>query len=114
MTTNTLMTPAAVERELRQRLTHSEYRVLQARLTGAVKAIATLRERAPDLVPLMFGHGIEQARALPLHTQSSLAVLVEQLLTAAITNGNGRINRKRMLKLVSRVLTDDKRSITQR
>lgn len=94
--------PHAVERELRARLTQTEYTVLQSRLTGAVKAIATLRDRAPDLVPLMFGKGIDQARALPLHTQSALATLIEELLIAA-TGTDGHVNRRQILKLVSRL-----------
>lgn len=99
------MTPQAVERELRTRLSDAEYRLLQSRLTGAVKAITTLRERAPDLVPLMFGNGIEQAKALPLHTQSSLAVLVEELLIAATSDRCGHVDRKLILKLVSKLET---------
>jgi hypothetical protein len=101
-----VLSPAAVEKELRARLTHKEYVVLQARLTGAVKAIATLRERAPDLVPLMFGPGIEQAKALPMHTQSALAVLIEELLAAAVSDGRGNVNRKAILKIVSRLEKD--------
>ncbi len=98
------MTPHAVERELRARLTKSEYSVLQSRLTGAVKAIATLRDKAPDLVPLMFGRGLDQAKALPLHTQSSLAVLIEELLIAATsTDGRHRVNRKQILQLVAKM-----------
>lgn len=96
------MTPSAIERELRARLNEMEYRVLQARLTGAVKAIATLRERAPDLVPLMFGAGLEQAKALPLHTQSALATLIEELLIAA-TGAVRQVERRQILKLVSRM-----------
>jgi hypothetical protein len=96
------VSPAAVERELRGRLTKTEYALLQSRLTGAVKAIATLRERAPDLVPLMFGDGLDQAKALPIHTQSALATLIEELLITA-TSTRGRIDRKKILKLVSRM-----------
>lgn len=96
------MNAAAVERELRARLTETEYRVLQARLTGAVKAIATLKERAPDLVPMMFG-GLEQAKALAPHTQSSLLMLIEELLAAAATDRPGHIDRRRLLRIVSRV-----------
>lgn len=94
------MTPGAVERELRSRMTEIEYRVLQSRLTGAVKAIVTLRERAPDLVPLMFGDSLEQAKALPIHTQSALATLVEELLIAAAGDRRGHVTVKRILKLV--------------
>jgi hypothetical protein len=98
------MSPQAVERELRARLTDVEYRVLQSRLTGAVKAIGTLRERAADLVPLMFGDGLQQAKTLPLHTQSALATLIEELLLAATaTNGTRAVTRTQMLKLVARM-----------
>ncbi|HYM24970.1 MAG TPA: hypothetical protein VEU08_17255 [Vicinamibacterales bacterium] len=84
-------------------MTTIEYRTLQSRLTGAIKAIATLRDRAPDLVPLMFGSGLDQAKALPLHTQSSLATLIEELLVAATADGRGRVDRRRILRLVSRL-----------
>lgn len=92
--------PASVERELRARLTTAEYSLLQSRLTGAVKAIAVLRDRAPDLVPLMFGGGLDQAKDLPLHTQSSLAMLIQELLLAATPDGHGHIQQERLLSLV--------------
>lgn len=98
--------PFVIERALRQRVSEIEYRVLQSRLTGAIKAIAFLRARAPDLVPLMFGDGLEQAKTLPLHTQSALATLVEELLLAAATTATKRpaiINKKLILRLVSRL-----------
>lgn len=97
------LTPAEVEKALRSRMTDMEYRTLQSRLTGAVKAIAILREKAPDLVPMMFGESLEQARALPLHTQSALAVLIDELLGAAVTTPTGQIDRKRLLQIVRRV-----------
>jgi hypothetical protein len=97
------LTPPEIERELRSRLTVTEYRVLQARLTGAVKAIATLRERATDLVPLMFGTSLEQAKTLPLHTQSTLAALIEELLLAATSPDGHTLNRRSILRLVSRI-----------
>src|ERR1051326_4452272 len=97
------MTPSAIERELRTRMTVIEYRTLQSRLTGAVKAIATLRDRAPDLVPLMFGTGLEQAKALPLHTQSALATLIEELLIAASSDSRGHLDRRRILRLVAKL-----------
>jgi len=93
----------ALERELRARLSKTEYSVLQSRLTGAVKAIAMLRERAPDLVPLMFGNSFDQAKALPLHTQISLATLIEELLAAAAADGRGHVDRTKLLRLVSRL-----------
>src|SRR4051794_36731779 len=96
------MSPSAIEKELRSRMTVIEYRTLQSRLTGAVKAIATLRDRAPDLVPLMFGSGLDQAKTLPLHTQSALATLIEELLIAATVDSRGRFDRRQILKLVSR------------
>jgi hypothetical protein len=98
------LSPFAVERELRARLTKTEYVVLQSRLTGAVKAIATLRERAPDLVPLMFGDRLERAKTLPPHTQSALATLIEGLLAAAATTPTGRVDQRRILKLVARAV----------
>jgi hypothetical protein len=97
------LAPPEIERQLRSRMTASEYRVLQSRLTGAVKAIATLRERAPDLVPLMFGGSLDQAKTLPLHTQSTLAALIEELLLAATSPDGGKLDRKTVLKLVSRI-----------
>lgn len=97
------MKPAEIERELRARMTTSEYRVLQSRLTGAVKAIATLRERVPDLVPLMFGSSLEQAKTLPLHTQSTLAALIEELLLAATSADGRKLDRRTVLRLVSRI-----------
>jgi len=97
------MAPSEIERELRSRMTVAEYRVLQSRLTGAVKAIATLRERAPDLVPLIAGGGLEQAKTLPLHTQSALAALIEELLLAATSSPGQKVNRRALLKLVSRI-----------
>lgn len=100
------MTAGDIERELRGRMSQVEYRVLQSRLTGAVKAIGTLRERAPDLVPLMFGDGLQQAKALPLHTQSALATLIEELLLAATASGGTTVvSRQRILKLVARMET---------
>jgi hypothetical protein len=97
------MTPPEIERELRSRMTVVEYRVLQARLTGAVKAIATLRDRAPDLVPLIVGGGLEQAKTLPLHTQTALAALIEELLLAATSSPGHKVNRRALLRLVSRI-----------
>lgn len=95
-------TPQGIERELRGRLTAIEYRTLQARLTGAVRAIAFLRDRAPDLLPLMFGETLAQARTLPVHTQSALVILVEELLGAAVSNKSGQIDRRKLLRLVAR------------
>jgi hypothetical protein len=97
------LSPSAIEKELRARMTVIEYRTLQGRLTGAVKAIATLRDRAPDLVPLMFGSGLEQAKTLPLHTQSALATLIEELLAATLSDARGHLDRKKILKLVARL-----------
>lgn len=93
----------ALERELRERLSKTEYSVLQSRLTGAVKAIATLRDRAPDLVPLMFGDTLHQARTLPTHTQSALATLIEELLIVAAADRRGHVNRQKLLRLVNKV-----------
>lgn len=95
--------PYAIERELRARLTVTEYRVLQARLTGAAKAIDLLRERAPDLVPLMFGDDVGRARLLSPQLQGSLAFLIDRLLLAAATTKSGTLDRRRLLKLVSRL-----------
>jgi hypothetical protein len=95
--------PYAIERELRKRLTETQYRVLQARLTGAVKAIATLRDTAPDLLPLMFGKTLDQAKTLPVHTQSALTILVDELLLAAACDSKGQFDRKRLLRLVKRL-----------
>lgn len=97
------MTAAAVEKELRARLTTVEYRVLQSRLTGAVKAVCTLRDRAPDLVPLMFGAGLDQAKVLPLHTQGALTTLIEELLIAAAMTSTGQVDRRRLMTLVARL-----------
>lgn len=45
-----------LERALRAELTDIEYRTLQARLTGAIKAVETLRQRAPDLAKRVWGN----------------------------------------------------------
>lgn len=97
------MAPVAVERELRTRFSKSEYIVLQSRLTGAVKALQALHDRAPDLLPLMFDDGLDHAKALPLQTRGALATLIQQLLIAAATTARGRVDRQALMRLVTRV-----------
>lgn len=99
-------TPHEIERELRRRLSEKDYRLLQSRLTGAVKAIDTLASTAADLIPLMLSSPLAQAAAqqsLPHDIQASLHELVAALLGAAAQDRAGHVDRRRLLRLVDKV-----------
>jgi hypothetical protein len=93
--------------ELRGTFTDTQWRVFQARLTGARKAIEDLRDRAPALARLYFGAQPREGstrRALSEETQAWIDCLVERLLDVEEHGTEPTsLDRRLILKLVSRM-----------
>ena len=93
--------------DLRATFTDAQWRVFQARLTGARKAIEDLRERAPAMAQLYFGAQQREGAARPAlseETQAWIDCLVERLLDVEEHGTEPTpLDRRLILKLVSRM-----------
>lgn len=99
-----------LDRALRAELSETEYRVLQARLTGAIKAVQTLRDRAPEVARRVWGEWAVHASPNLLDDEARgwIEGVVAELLEVERSD-NSHVQhvqellrkRKRMLKVVN-------------
>lgn len=97
-----------LERALRATFSESEWRLLQAQLIGALKAVQILRERAPEIAQRVWGRWAVNASPNELSQESRewIETIVAGLLEAQRTKGQLSLleiivrQRKPMLKAV--------------